>query len=81
MSRERGGADGGMSVATGPGMTGFRCDTWNEGAMLQCHGKCSLYVTSLICLRILKGPMHLGLSFLHAWVCRRSFVASHSPGR
>lgn len=44
-------------MASGPGITGLRRDTWNDGASRQCCGKLIIYVTPLICLRILYGPI------------------------
>lgn len=71
----------GMSVANGPGMTGLRCDTWNNGPSLLCHCKVSLYLTSLICFRILYGPIYLRFGFLHPWVILKSLVANQTQSQ
>lgn len=53
MSKEAGGVSSDTSVPSGPGMTGLSCETWNDSAM-QDASKANLYMTSLICLTILK---------------------------
>lgn len=64
MSRDAGVVVGDTSVASGPGMTGFRWDIWKDGANLQWRGRSSSYMISFMWCRILNGPMYPGLSFL-----------------